>query len=319
MESGVQPMALERNRKAPGAAADTIVRLPAPQPFSFEQNYKYMTRSADEILFHAREGRILKALPFGSGTLVVEIAAATGDDGAIALRFAGGAQPGEAARTEAIRYVRDWFDLDTDLAPFYEMGANDPLLGGTLVSFRGLRNVGIPDLFEALSWGIIGQQINLAYAYTLKRRLVERFGRHTDCEGERHWIFPAARDVAGLSVDDFAGLGMTVKKSEYLIGVARLIADGALSKESLLAAGPREAERTLVNIRGIGPWTAHYVLMRCLRAASAFPVDDIGLHNALKHVLGLERKPPKADIVRMFAPWAGWEAYAVFYLWRILY
>ena len=52
--------------------------------------------------------------------------------------------------------------------------------------YYGLRTLGIPDLFEALSWGIIGQQINLTYAYTLKRRLVEQFGSYVEWDGRKH-------------------------------------------------------------------------------------------------------------------------------------
>ncbi|MNJ35231.1 DNA-3-methyladenine glycosylase [compost metagenome] len=113
---------------------------------------------------------------------------------------------------------------------------------------------------------------------------------------------------------------MTVKKCEYLIGAAQLIADGTLTKEILLEAGSAgRAEEILVSIRGIGPWTANYVLMRCLRIPSAFPIDDVGLHNAIKKLTGSERKPTKREIRKLSAAWTDWEAYATFYLWRFLY
>jgi len=67
-------------------------------------------------------------------------------------------------------------DLDNDLRPFYEMAKKDNLLHNAVDEFYGLRNIGIPDLFEAIVCGILGQQINLAYTYTLKRRMVEIFG-----------------------------------------------------------------------------------------------------------------------------------------------
>ena len=127
--------------------------------------------------------------------------------------------------------MRDWFDLDTDLKPYYEMAEKDPLLQQAVSEFYGLRNIGIPDLFEALCWGILGQQINLTYAYTLKRRFVETFGSSIEWEGQSYWIFPKPKDIAKLTVEDLAPLKMTVKKCEYLIGVAQLIADGSLSKE----------------------------------------------------------------------------------------
>jgi DNA-3-methyladenine glycosylase II len=75
----------------------------------------------------------------------------------------------------------------------------------------------------------------------------------------------------------------------------------------------------LVNIRGIGPWTANYVLMRCLRFPSAFPIDDVGLQNAIKHPLGRDKKPTKDEIMKFAGNWTNWESYATFYLWRFLY
>ena len=132
-------------------------------------------------------------------------------------------------------YISDWFDLGTDLAPFYAMAKSDPLLQSTVQDHYGLRNIGLPDLFEALCWGILGQQINLGYAYTLKRQFVEKFGEAVEYEGVPYWIFPSFEKIAELSPDDMSDIKMTVKKSEYIIGVARLMASGELSKEGLLA------------------------------------------------------------------------------------
>ncbi len=113
---------------------------------------------------------------------------------------------------------------------------------------------------------------------------------------------------------------MTTRKCEYLIGIAKLITEGKLSKESLLQTQDvKIAEKQLTAIHGIGPWTAHYVLMRCLRFPSAFPIDDVGLHNAIKFITGSQNKPTKNEIKDFAANWTNWESYATFYLWRVLY
>jgi DNA-3-methyladenine glycosylase II len=97
------------------------------------------------------------------------------------------------------------------------------------------------------------------------------------------------------------------------------MADGQLSKDMLLNISLKEAEKRLTAVRGIGPWTAHYVMMRCLRHPAAFPVDDAGLINAIKTVGRMARKPTRQEVLKLAEPWKGWEAYAVFYLWRMLY
>ncbi|WP_285765839.1 DNA-3-methyladenine glycosylase [Peribacillus sp. SI8-4] len=290
-----------------------------PNEFCFAENLIYLSRSANECLFNIVDQKIYRALAFGNERLLIEIS--EWNDTELRVRIPGRTAPIDKSALDAISaYIRNWFDLDTNLLPFYELAKKDPLLQRPVSQFFGLRNMGIPDLFEAIAWGILGQQINLTYAYTLKRRLVEAFGEKVEYEGKSHWLFPTPESIAGLTVEDLSVLRMTVKKCEYLIDVAQLIANGELTKEKLLhAKDVKTAEKMLTKIRGIGPWTAHYVLMRCLRFPAAFPIDDVGLHNSIKLVLNRESKPTKAEIQNWSEAWSDWESYATFYLWRMLY
>ncbi|NYE04004.1 DNA-3-methyladenine glycosylase II [Bacillus niacini] len=296
-----------------------VLKLSLPEEYNFKENINYLSRSSNECLFHIHHDRIYKAIPIGGETPLIEVSSV--DENHLLIRFLGERKStSQIIRDDVARYVREWFDLDRDLKSFYSIAKVDPLLGPAVESFYGLRIIGIPDLFEALCWGILGQQINLSFAYTLKRRFVEQFGRSVLYDGLTYWIFPSPEDIAGLAVEELESLRMTKKKSEYLIGVAQLMVDGKLSKDMLLEIGDyKRAEKMLVKIRGIGPWTANYVLMRCLRYPSAFPIDDVGLQNAIKHRLGREKKPPKDEIMKLAVNWTNWESYATFYLWRFLY
>lgn len=293
--------------------------ITVPKEFSFKENINYLSRSTNECMFEIIDGKVIKAIPAGKEILLIEVS--ENPEGNLLIRFIEkSTSSNESVLNEVVHYVRDWFDLDNDLKPFYEMAEKDPLLHQAVSKFYGLRNIGIPDLFEALCWGILGQQINLTYAYTLKRRFVEAFGSSIEWGGQQYWIFPEPEVIAKLTVEDLSPLKMTVKKCEYLIGVAQLIADGSLSKELVMGTNDfKEAEKLLVKIRGIGPWTANYVLMRCLRFPNAFPIADVGLHNAIKHVTGSEEKPTIEEILKLAAPWTNWKSYATFYLWRFLY
>lgn len=296
-----------------------ILSLVVPKEFSFQENLRYLSRSKNECMFHVENNKIYKVIPIQEVNPFVEICLNADDH--IQIRFLGESYISEKRVRDAVAdYVKEWFDLTTDLAPFYKLAKHDRLLQKPLEKYYGLRTLGIPDLFEALCWGILGQQINLTYAYTLKRRLVENFGTYVEWNDRKHWIFPSPEVIANLSVEDLALLKMTTRKCEYLIDIAQLITEGKLSKESLLEIQDvRLAEKQLTSIRGIGPWTAHYVLMRCLRFPSAFPIDDVGLHNAIKFITGSEKKPTKNEIKEFAANWTSWESYATFYLWRVLY
>ncbi|GAB6414467.1 DNA-3-methyladenine glycosidase II [Bacillus luti] len=297
----------------------SALTLTVPKEFSFQENLRYLSRSNNECMFHIEDNKIYKVIPVQNINPLVEIG--MNIDGHLEIRFLGESYISDKWIYDAVaNYVTEWFDLTIDLAPFYTLAQLDPLLQGPVQKFYGLRTLGIPDLFEALSWGIIGQQINLTYAYTLKRRLVETFGSYVEWDDRKHWIFPSPEIIADLHVEDLKDLKMTARKCEYLIGIAKLITEGKLSKDDLLQTQDiKLAEKQLTALHGIGPWTANYVLMRCLRFPSAFPIDDVGLHNAIKCITGSENKPAIHEIKDFAANWANWESYATFYLWRVLY
>ncbi|SFS62412.1 DNA-3-methyladenine glycosylase [Paenibacillus sp. BC26] len=295
------------------------ITIHPPAPFSSAHIIDYLKRSSNECLFHVENNAVLRLIPTASKPVLIRITPDHNDS--LIIEFpALNEEPSQNLRETAARYVWEWFDCERDLQPFYEMAEQDDLLRNTVKQFHGLRIVGIDDLFEALSWGIMGQQINLTFAYTLKKRFVERFGSSLEWNGQCYFTFPTPEQIAALQVSDLTEMQFTGRKSEYLIGTAAEMAEGRLSKEQLMALPDWSAiEKALTRIRGIGPWTANYVLMRCLRMPAAFPLEDAGLHNALKHLMQRPDKPSIAEIKQLSSNWGDWKAYATFYLWRTLY
>lgn len=294
-----------------------IIELPSD--FNIKANLGYLERNKNECMFEVENEIITRVIVIGETRTLVKIHVNKLNQ--MIVQFLKDSRPNnQSERAEVAQYIREWFDLDRDLTPFYKMAKADPLLRGPVEDFFGLRVIGVPDLFEALCWGVLGQQINLAFAYSLKKQFVEKFGDSIEWKGKKYWIFPTFEQIAQLTPTDLADIKMTVKKSEYIIGIAQLMASGELSREKLVGMGSlKEAEKSLIKIRGIGPWTANYVLMRCLHFTSAYPIEDVGLHNAIKHLTGLEKKPAKEELLKLSVRWEGWQAYATFYLWRVLY
>ncbi|MEC1303629.1 DNA glycosylase [Lysinibacillus capsici] len=297
---------------------DDVMIITLPANFDMNANLGYLTREKNECLYEIENNILTKVIAIGEMQSLVQISVI--DNQQMVVQFLNGSRPIEKGEREKIAtYILEWFDLDNDLTPFYEMANADPLLKIPAQKFYGLRVIGIPDLFEALCWGVLGQQINLAFAYSLKRQFVESFGDSIEWNGKKYWVFPPYERIAQLEPTDLAAIKMTVKKSEYIIGIARLMACGELSKEQLMKMNFKEAEKSLIKIRGIGPWTANYVLMRCLRFQTAFPIDDVGLINSIKTLRSMNQKPTKEEILALSIPWKNWESYATFYLWRVLY
>lgn len=215
-------------------------------------------------------------------------------------------------------YVREWLDLDTDLKPFYKLAASDELLRNLVKEFHGYRIVGQPDLFESLIWAVLGQQINLNFAYTLKQRFVENFGDKIMFEGKYYFTFPQPSTVAMLTTNQLLPLQFSRQKSDYVVKIAQAFASDEVSKEKLKGISFYDAKEALMKIKGIGNWTANYALMKTFRYPQAFPLEDAGLHNAIKKALMLDRKPTLSEVKEIFKKYQGWEAYATLYLWKSL-
>ena len=289
------------------------IEIFSPKEFNFKECLCFLNRSNQEILHYIQDGILTKLIKVYGDFILIEISCSPVS---IIVNFPHSNHP-LPVRKKIAEYIWEWFDLDQDLAGFYIMAAQDKILQNLAYRYTGLRMICIPDLFEALVWAIIGQQIQLTYAYTLKKNLVEQFGECITIEGTNYWHFPSYQKIAGLDVDGLRKYTHTSKKANYIIGIANAMMEGELTKETLLIK--QNCRDFILKYKGIGPWTAEYVMMKCLHFPSAFPISDVGLHLALKQQLGLERKPTINEIKELAVNWEGWQAYAVFYLWRSLY
>jgi DNA-3-methyladenine glycosylase II len=259
--------------------------------------------------------KVRRAFDINRVKMLVEI---SHRNGSLSIRWLVG-EPIETDINYIQKFVSAWFDLDTDLTPFYRLLSSNPSLAYMTENYAGLRFVGMPDLFESLAWCIIGQQINLHFAYKIKRRLVENYGDFVEYENARYWIFPAPEKIKTLPITELRALQFSNKKAEYLIDVADAFVRNILNKE-ILSALPDFASRQkmLTAICGIGIWTANYVLMKSLKEPSCIPYGDAGLLNALINHKIIKLKGDSQSINEFFNMFSGWESYLVFYLWRTL-
>ncbi len=197
--------------------------------------------------------------------------------------------------------IKRLFDLEADPIAISEV------LGTLAETHPGLRVPGCFDGFEMAVRAILGQQISVAGARTLAGRIVNRFGTplRTPLPSLTR-LFPSATRMAGTTVEEIGSLGITGRRAETIIALAKAISRGELR----LDPGNR-VEGTLKQLRaipGIGEWTAQYIAMRALSWPDAFPHTDLGIMKALGE------KNPK-QILELSEKWRPWRAYAVFHLW----
>jgi DNA-3-methyladenine glycosylase II len=295
--------------------------IAAPSEFNFELCMGFLQRSPRELLHRWENGRVRKLLHLGNRPVLFELGDATHPTAplhkAMRIRVLNTTLANEE-RLLLEQYVRAWFDLDTDLKPFYAKVSDDKLLGDLIKRYHGYRIIGQPDLFESLVWAVLGQQINLAFAYTLKQRFVERFGTSFEFEGSHYYTFPLPEVVAQLTDAELLPLQFSRQKSQYTATIGKAFASQAIKQESLAAMTLAEAKDTLMQIKGVGNWTANYALMKTFRYKDAFPAEDVGIHNAIRIIKNSKKKPTVEQVRRLFKKYKGWEAYATLYLWRSL-
>jgi len=290
------------------------IYLQTPREFDFSQCLRFLNRNHHECLHRIDGDNWIKMVKLAGEPVIVRVSKSSN-----CLRLAPlNTSLSPDQQSGLISYIREVFDLDRDLRPFYDQLNQDQVIGSLCQNYYGLRLLGIPDLFEALCWCIIGQQINLTFAYKLKRRLVEARGESLNFEGINYRLFPTPLAIARMSEKDFTGWQYSGSKAAYLVGIAREIQQGDITRDQLLVMTPEEAYNRLLQLKGIGPWSAQYVMMKCLRINTAFPVEDVGLQNAVRIQMRVDTKPSLQELVGFGNRWNPWQAYATFYLWHSL-
>ncbi|MCC2957103.1 DNA-3-methyladenine glycosylase 2 [Massilia sp. IC2-477] len=203
--------------------------------------------------------------------------------------------------------------LRIDPAAFAAFVRDDPALGPVVARQPGLRIIQSATVFEALTWAIIGQQINLPFAISLRRTFIGLAGRrHTS----GLWCYPEASDVARLELEALTSRKFSRAKAETLLRLARLVADGEvkLDRERPVADFVRE----LLAVKGIGPWTVNYALLRGYGYPDCSLEGDVAVRTAFHRLLGGEARPDIPTAQRLLERYAPHRTMAAAYLWASL-
>ena len=215
--------------------------------------------------------------------------------------------------------ITQWLGLETDLAPFYSLLKKDSDLSFLALKYKGLRAIGIPDFFETICWSIIGQQINLTFAYKLKKALSEAVADKIQYEDCDYYLFPRPGSIANISDEAFKNMQFSKQKVNYIRGIAECILDGSLDEKEVWKLNSNiERVNYLKSFKGIGEWTAQYVLLKYFKDPSAAMYGDAGLNQVLYLLKDIPKKDSRAQQEDVYAQFEGWESYLTFYLWRHL-
>jgi len=300
------PSGLRRNRRATTSASAGVIalELPVREPFAAAELVAFFAARAIPGVECWDGTSLHRALRLPRAHGVVELSAPEPDRGSqrhvlARLQLADWRDLGAA-----VRRVRRLLDLDADPVSVDEALATDDALAVSITAAPGLRVPGSVDPFETAVRAVIGQQISVAGARTVAGRVVSAVGERLSIDGGHlTHVFPSA---AALAEIDPVLLPMPRQRQCTVRELARRVAADELVLD--VGADRNAVAASLLDVPGIGPWTAGYVQMRGLGDPDVFLPTDLGVRVGLG-VLGLE--PSRAE------RWRPFRSYGLHHLWSV--
>lgn len=294
--------------RALGASPRFAVALPAG--FRADAVLRYQGRDPASAVERVAGRELAKGMRLADGPAVLRMrfdgdAAVCEVDAPRAV----GAESMRQAHAAAARML----NLASEPAAF-ERQAERVGLARLVASRRGTRIPLTADPWECLVWTVAGQQVNLPFAYALRTAVAELAGEPAGGGLRAH---PTPEAVAALDYADLTGRRFSRRKAEYLVDVARLVAGGELRLDG--ERGMATAlERRMLDVRGLGPWSVQYFLLRGCGFADAVPAGDAGLSAALQRFFALDHRPGPAETRERMEPFAPFRGLATHHLWSSL-
>jgi DNA-3-methyladenine glycosylase II len=290
-------------------------------PFNFSQTLRFILappallngREFAPLLDYFVDGEYRRVMELGD-QLVLYGVREEGPKSALRVRILAGPDDPGTQRAAADEVTRQ-FSTDLDLQPFYALAKADPVLRQLVKRFRGMRVPQAADIYEILISAIIEQQVNLSFAHKVKKAMIDAYGGSVDFEGRRYSAFPEPAALAITTPRELLRLQVSGPKARYIIAISCLVLDGTLDLEGLRRLEPAVAHEKLMDLKGVGHWTAQYVGLRALRHMDCLPAADVGLQKVIQYFYGLRKRPTPERVHKMARAWQGWRSYATFYLW----
>ncbi|MGH8995873.1 MAG: AlkA N-terminal domain-containing protein [Acidimicrobiales bacterium] len=283
------------------------MRLPFHGPLDWDTLLSYFKSRAITGVEHVADHTYRRTIVVGGDPGVIELSRG-GDEHLLLVAHL----PHWEGLIHVVERVRRIFGLDLDVESANDDLGTDPVIGSLAAQSPGLRTPGTWDPFETAVRAICGQMISVSAASTIFRRIVERHG--TEVPGlaafglER--TFPSAATLAEADLD---GLGLTGTRVEAVRALARAAADGVVRLDR--GTTLEEFVAAVSALRGLGPWTAHYLALR-VGHPDAFPASDLGLRRALERLEGRDVSTRDAELAS--EAWRPWRALAATHLWLAL-
>jgi DNA-3-methyladenine glycosylase II len=284
------------------------LKLSARAPFRLDLTVWALRRRAHNRVDRLEDGAWRRVLVLGREPVAIEV-----------RQIAVGARPRievmaqarsrESAIREAVAgAVTRMLGLDRDLEPFYRIARRDRALAAMAERGRGMKPPRFASIFEAFANAVACQLVSLSAGLHVLNRVSEAYGAAADFDGGAMVSFAEPSRLVRASEDDLRALGLSRSKGRYLIDLARHALD--VRDPDFASLGALDDAGAVVRMsamRGVGRWTAEYVLLRGFGRLNVFPGDDVGGQNHLRAWLGIGAKLDHAGVRRLLKRWHPYE------------
>ncbi len=262
------------------ARARSRHELAVVAPYRLDLTVSVLRRLSTNIVdVLTRDGEYVRALPAGRAVVIARVAQPRSDT--LLVRLEGG---DARDRRHALASIRRILGVDRDVSPFDRAARRLPWLASLARRMRGVKPPRYPTLWESCVSSIVFQQVSLAAASSISRRLILALGRPVTSGSEVLHVFPSADRLRRADDKILRSVGLSANKLATLRRVADALHAGTLDETTLEALPSPRAAATLRTIKGIGPWTATLILLRGLGRLDVFPRNDTSVVSNLAFV-----------------------------------
>jgi DNA-3-methyladenine glycosylase II len=283
-------------------------------PFDFSKSLDFLGHfrpAMGQQIIH--EGELTKAASLNRQVFVFQVRSiGTMDQPQVAYTLFSTDEISDAFHATVRDNLSFFLSLEDDLKPFYEIGETDPHFAPVIKELYGYHQVKFSmSAFENACWAILSQRNLMNVSRKMKENLTERFGGALEVEGVVYRAFPEAFQLAQVDSDEINTVVGNLWKSQGLSTVARAF-DG-IDEHWLRTAPYDEVEKWLLNIKGIGAWSASFILLRGLGRMERTPVGEKWSIQAARRWYGNDALE-QADVERLAKPYGNYAGYWAHYL-----
>ncbi|MCB9456687.1 MAG: DNA-3-methyladenine glycosylase 2 family protein [Anaerolineaceae bacterium] len=278
-------------------------------PYDFDRSLSILQRLSTQVVDYYDGQRFRRVLDNDSQPALIEVAPA--ESGTLKARVI--FPPNAAFSNAVLRQLGFILGLDFDLLPFYALLDEHQETRQLKTDLFGLKPPRSASIFETLVVAITEQQVSLSAALAIRKRINSRFGTTISVDGDDYHGFPESGKLAAADAAAINQTGLVRSRSETLVRVARLVESGELDLTRFPQMESDEIIAQLTRIKGIGPWTAKYVLGRGMGRYEHYVSGDVAVRAGVRKYYGKDRITNDKDVDTVLSQFNEYKGYAAFY------